>query len=145
VLRSLEMDRRGQWQRYAAQRSLFRRILADQIGIAAVLLIAFFPTVTFLGHWDEIFTPTDDVAPAPLYAMTDLNAELAEQAEHASHCHTNLASCSAQPLPAGVGLLLTQEALVGPPPQTFRAAPIDEAAVQLGPSLAPPSPPPRLA
>jgi hypothetical protein len=70
---------------------------------------------------------------------------LAEQAEHAAHCHTNLASCSAQPLPAGVGLLLTQEALLGPPPQTVRAAPVDEAVAQPGPAPAPPSPPPRLA
>jgi hypothetical protein len=139
------MDRLGRSQRHAAQRSFFRMILADQIGIAAVLLIAFFPTVSFLGHWDEIFTPPDVVAPAPINAITDLSAELAEQAEHANHCHTNLASCSAQPLPAGVGLLLTQEALLGPPPQTYRAAALDETVTQPGPSLAPPSPPPRMA
>jgi hypothetical protein len=139
------MQGRGRSQ-YQAQRSLFSKILADRVGIAVVLLIAFFPTLTFLGHWDEIFTASDEpVAAAPLAAITDLNAELAEQAEHAAHCHTNLASCSAQPLPAGVGLLLTQESLLGPPPQTFRTPPLDEAVAQSGPTVAPPSPPPRFA
>ena len=108
-----------------------------------MLIFALLPTLTFMGHWDEIFTPPDEVLAAPRSAIYDLTAEQAEQAEHASHCHTNLESCSAQPMPAGVGLLLTQEALIGPPPQTFRAAPMAEAIVQPGPSLTPPSPPPR--
>jgi hypothetical protein len=138
------MDGRKQWCRLAEEHSLFRKILADRVGIAVVLLIAFFPTLTFLGHWDEIFTASDKpVAAAPLATITDLNAELAEQAEHAAHCHTNLAACSAQPLPAGVELLLTQESLLGPPPLTFRMPSIDDAVVQSGPTVAPPSPPPR--
>ena len=127
---------------FATGRGLFRRILADQCGIAAVLLIALLPTLTFLGHWDEIFGAADSFAP-PAAALYDLNAQQAEQTEHTMHCHINLGSCSAQPMPAGVGLLMTQEALLGPPPQISRAAPVAEAIVQPGPALTPPSPPPR--
>jgi hypothetical protein len=137
------MDLHGRQQRTAMQRGIFRRILADQVGIAAVLLLAFVPTLTFLGHWDEIFGSPDVVAPLPISAVYDLTAQQAEQAEHAMHCHTNLGSCSAQPMPAGVGLLLTQEALLGPPPQITREAPAAETAVRPAPALIPPSPPPR--
>jgi hypothetical protein len=137
------MNRRGHWQQSAPARGLFRRILADQIGIAAVLLFALLPTLTFMGHWDEIFAGPDYVAPTPQVAIFDLTAELAERAEHAAHCHTNLGSCSAQPMPAGVGLLLMQEALLGPPPQISRMTPVVQALARPGPAIIPPSPPPR--
>jgi hypothetical protein len=75
--------------------------------------------------------------------MADLNAELAEQVEHATHCHTNLASCSAQPLPAGIGLLRTQEALFLPPSLQAAVRIVHNSVFRSGPRRPPLPPPPR--
>lgn len=108
----------------------------------ALLLLAFLPTLTFLGHWDEIFGPAD-AAPAPASALFDLTADQAEQIEHSQHCHTDLASCSAQPMPAGVGLFATREALLGPLPSLVPAGQPAYLMALSGPPLAPSVPPPR--
>jgi hypothetical protein len=123
---------------------VYRILHARQHWLAAILLFSFLPTLTFLGHWDEIL---DGGAPepSPASAIADFAAEQAEQIEHASHCHTNLGSCSAQPMPAGVGLLATHEALLGPPPSIFEARLEDGAQAPPGPALIPLLPPPRAA
>jgi hypothetical protein len=116
--------------------------------LAALLLAAFLPTLTFLGHWNELFAGAV-VAPAQVpvsaSAMFDLTAQQADQSRHAQHCHTNLGTCSEQPMPAGIGLLTTHETLFGPPPSLFPGAPQTEALLLFEHVLVPLAPPPRSA
>lgn len=111
--------------------------------VALVLLIAFVPTLSFLGHWDEIFGGLI-ARPVPAAVLLDAAAQRAEQAEHSRHCHTELASCSAQPLPAGLGLLATRDTLLRPPLLKLVLGATARASVLLGRAVSPPSPPPRL-
>jgi hypothetical protein len=123
--------------------SLFNR----QRLLAAVLLLAFFPTLTFLGHWGDLFegSGTVDVLMAPVTGamLFDVTAQQAEKAAHALHCHTDLGSCSGQPMPAGAGLFVTRETLILPLP--FVAAALASVAAPIIPAPAgtPPTPPPR--
>jgi hypothetical protein len=131
--------------------SVIRRLSNHPALLAGMLLFAFFPTLTFLGHWDALFAghpgPEQSIVSASQPAMFDVTveraAEQAEQIEHAQHCHTELGSCSGQPVPAGFGLFIMREVLLRPPavalavlrPQIHRAPP--------SLASAPPTPPPR--
>ncbi len=114
--------------------------------VATLLLVAFFPTLSFLGHWDEIFGgsvlgPT--VLQLPAAAIFDAARQRTDQAEHAQHCHTALSSCSEQPMPAGVGLLITQEATLLPPSLGITSRVVLDATPRQSPSEQPLTPPPR--
>ncbi|MGI8552556.1 MAG: hypothetical protein ACR2PL_17470 [Dehalococcoidia bacterium] len=106
------------------------------------MLLAFLPSLSFLGHWDEVFSSAiPDLLPAA--ALFDGAAEQAERAEHANHCHTDLASCSAQPLPAGLGLLATHETHLPTPLLHVVRADWPEERGVAGRVIPPSVPPPR--
>ena len=119
-----------------------RRYAGLQPLIAALLLIAFLPTLSFVGHWGEIFGGQRD-PPVPASAMLDLAAQRAEQTEHSQHCHTDLASCSAQPMPSGLGLFATHETLLRRLALSFIARQGDTLATPSGRVVPPLFPPPR--
>ena len=125
-----------------------RKLSRRQRCEAALLLFAFLPTLTFLGHWEEIFAGSSVgpvQVPVTASAIYDLVAQQADQARHAMHCHTSLGSCSEQPMPAGVGLFATRETLVSPP--SSQPAPLADGdpLPPSGPAAQPPTPPPRSA
>lgn len=97
-----------------------------------------------MGHWDDIFG-TKPEAVAPISALIDLSAEHAEEVEHSQHCHTNLASCSAQPLPSGLGLLITSDTSLRPPPLRYAGRVADTINRFTDHTIAPQVPPPRFA
>lgn len=107
-----------------------------------LLLFAFLPTLTFLGHWHDLLGQAPP-ALAPASIIVDGAAQRAEAAEHAMHCHTNLGSCSAQPLPAGLGLLATHEALFALLLAYLIGRVRPDAHIAGGRIVPPPSPPPR--
>lgn len=109
---------------------------------AGVLLLAFLPALSFLGHWDEVFGGSL-VAQSSASVLVDAAAQQAEQTEHSRHCHTDLASCSAQPLPAGLGLLAMRETLLRPPAPQSSAGEDRQTRASFGRTISPPSPPPR--
>src|SRR5947209_3265125 len=93
-----------------------RGAAAGSRALALVLLLACTPTLGFLGHWHEILGgETVSTGPSQFATLSDTAAAAEERAEHARHCHEDVASCAAQPLPSGLGLLITQECtVVGP-------------------------------
>jgi hypothetical protein len=124
-------------------------LLKRQRLLAAALLLAFLPTLTFLGHWGDVFGGTGavDVILAPVAGPTlvDVAAQQAEKAAHALHCHTDLGSCSGQPVPAGYGLFVTRETLILPLPFVLSALVFQAAHIIPAPAGTPPTPPPRSA
>ena len=111
--------------------------------LAAVLLLAFLPSLSFAGHWDELAgQPRGETSAA---SLSDGSDAATERVEHALHCHSALASCSAEPLPAGLGFLATHESLLPAlslrPAATVRRG--DRAPA--GRTVLPLSPPPRAA
>jgi len=109
---------------------------------ALLLLLAFLPTLSFLGHWDEIVTSAQ-VVPAPASVLIDAAAQRAAQADHARHCHTDLASCSAQPIAAGLGLFASRETFLRPPRPQLAFDMAEQTRTLLGRTLSPAPPPPR--
>jgi len=131
--------------------SLFRRFFGQQAFLAGILFVAFFPSLSFLGHWGDIFEGSlgPDMS-IPRYSgavMFDLTAERAatqaEETEHAQHCHTDLGSCSGQPVPAGFGLFVMREVLVRPPAVALAFVLADAQHALPSPAAAPLTPPPR--
>src|SRR5947209_18775025 len=101
--------------------STMNRAKWQQRGLAALLLFAFLPTLTFLGHWNEIFLGSvlgsnHVYAASGTASLLSGSTQDSDDDEHAQHCHTSLGSCTEQPMPAGVGLLSTHDALLGPVP-----------------------------
>lgn len=95
---------------YSRRRGVLSRAAWSRL-LALILLFSALPTLTFLGHWGVTVESDQAVAPAAGVdaTLSDAADTAAERAEHARHCHTDLASCASQPLPAGIGLLLTQD------------------------------------
>lgn len=125
-----------------------RKLLTSPAWLAAILLFSFLPTLTFVGHWEEIVRGTAVTSlqmPASGAIIFDAVMQQADQARHAMHCHTNLGSCSEQPMPAGVGLFASRETRPGPPPALVAARLQEVALVVPGPAFAPLLPPPRSA
>ena len=109
---------------------------------AGVLLLTFLPTLSFLGHWSEILGGSQ-VPQASASVLVDAAAQQADQVDHSRHCHTDLAACSAQPLPAGLGLLATRETLLRPPSLLSTESADRQTRASLGHTISPPAPPPR--
>jgi hypothetical protein len=122
----------------------------QQRALAALLMVAFLPTLTFLGHWNEIFfgsvLGSNQVYVAPDVASLLPNTpQDAEESEHAQHCHTNLSSCSEQPMPSGIGLLAMHDALLGPAPAVVQIRLVDNGPAVPQLAILPLTPPPRVA
>ena len=108
---------------------VIRKLLRRQELHAAILLLAFVPTLAFVGHWNDIFGSGQGETPATAAPATaastptlyDASAQQAEQEQHEQHCHTNLASCSEQPVPSGAGFMVTHDTHVFPPMLRFFA------------------------
>jgi hypothetical protein len=121
-----------------------------ECALAALLLFAFLPTLTFLGHWDEIFLDSAlgsnrVYAPPDAASILSRTAQQADDEQHEQHCHTNLGSCSEQPMPAGIGLLAIHDALL--PAAPLASTLVFAAAAQTlpEPPLLTLTPPPRSA
>ena len=131
--------------------AIIRRIFSHQSFLAAALLFAFFPTLTFLGHLDAIYdgalgpdTTLPRITTAAIFSLSAEQAsEFAEATEHAQHCHTDLGSCSGQPVPAGFGLFVMREVLIRPPAVALALLPGEVAAAFPMPGPSPLTPPPR--
>ncbi|MCL6643894.1 MAG: hypothetical protein K6U88_02755 [Dehalococcoidia bacterium] len=81
--------------------------------LAAVLLLALLPTLTYFGHWPAIALPipgTADVLVLP-FASGETAA-----GDHHQHCHADAAECSSGPgsFPLAVSLLAAAVALAVP-------------------------------
>jgi len=133
--------------------SIVRRFFGHQPVLAGILFVAFFPTLSFLGHWGDVFAGNfgPDMS-VPRYSgavMFDVAAQRAaarvEETEHAQHCHTDLGSCSGQPVPAGFGLFVMREVLVRPPAVALAFLPAEARRALPSPAAAPLTPPPRSA
>ena len=71
---------------------------------ALLLLLAWLPTLTFVGHWEALAAPlTSAGGPAATHAHASPSG--ASDREHAAHCHTGFDECgggaSAVTMPAG--------------------------------------------
>jgi len=73
----------------AARRAWRRALVAGPL----LLLFAFLPSVTYVGHWYE------------LVGHGSAASEAAEHAQHESHCHVAASACADQPVPVGGRLL----------------------------------------
>ena len=129
------------------RRSIFQRWFGQPALLAALLLFAFFPTLSFLGHWDALFLgrpgPEVTLLVASGSAILNVAAQQTEEAEHAEHCHTDLGSCSGQPMPAGTGLFTMREILVRPPAVAIAFLKADVRRLHPLLTITPPTPPPR--
>jgi hypothetical protein len=110
--------------------------------LAVLLLASIFPTVSFMGHWDTIFLGESDDPPSAT-VWIDYAAEQADKIEHTQHCHEDLSSCVAQPLPAGLGFLITHDDIFFIPPFRFAGQAALAVARLTGRILSPLTPPPR--
>lgn len=101
-----------------------------------LLLVAFLPTLLFLGHHPG---QADDAG-----ASTQHAASSHEHDEHARHCHADLGSCADQPLTSGLGQLSMVEELAFV--LHLYAAPIapDAERTPSASAVDVPAPPPRL-
>jgi hypothetical protein len=82
--------------------------------ISVVLLAALLPMLTFFGHWDELgITPHSHAAHEHDERTTHASPGQPHHhhAEHASHCHVDLASCADVPLTALTGFALLNDSL----------------------------------
>lgn len=122
---------------------VFRHARRGRVQLGALaLLIAFLPTLTFAGHWDDVLAD-QRIERAPVSALTNRSSEQAEHAEHAQHCHMNLASCSAQPLPSGLGFLKSRDWLLSMPVLLFALRTDSEIRLPASRFDTPQPPPPR--
>ncbi|MGI8550675.1 MAG: hypothetical protein ACR2PL_07790 [Dehalococcoidia bacterium] len=71
-------------------------------------------------------------------------ADQSRQLAHELHCHSALAMCGAQQLPAGLGLLATHETLLATPALHPVARPAAAPGPIVGRTTPPLAPPPRM-
>jgi len=73
------------------------------------LLLAYLPSLLFLGHWE----PRVAVPGTPWSFGLPVGREYADEAagDHARHCHGDAAGCSDVPFTGGPGIALMAEAL----------------------------------
>lgn len=76
--------------------------------MAAWLLFALLPMLTFAGHWPE----TIDIPGTNLYLAVPFAASHAHADDHGGHCHAESAGCSDTPVPAATGFAVLNEALL---------------------------------
>lgn len=101
-----------------------------------VLLLAFLPSVLYLGHWGELIDSALD------RTAVVRSAEAAGPSGHAAHCHAGPASCSDQPVPASVAVIASVVEL--PPIHLMAHESSSDALVFSEFILTPPTEPPRL-
>ena len=78
--------------------------------MAACLLAALLPMLTFVGHWPaHLDIPGTDYYVALPFAAPVHSHQT--ETDHGSHCHANSASCTDKPVGAGVGFALLNESL----------------------------------
>jgi hypothetical protein len=150
TVRYAEYDERSHALRLAAGKSgMMRRVRQGkrrgtwQLRLLGLLLLAtILPTLSFMGHWDEIAGAAPDQQP-PVSQLIDLADQQAERIEHTQHCHVDLSSCAAQPLPSGMGLLITRDTLLTPPPLRYERNLSTVASALYDLSIVPTTPPPR--
>lgn len=128
-----------------------RRALRQHRRLALLLLVAFLPSVTFLGHINvHIEVPGTGLyvgLPAPATHEHGAHAgHHDDRAEHERHCHADFASCSDVPFTGASAFLLLEEAarmlgLAGLMVLVFAAARRPGTSAGIAPLL----PPPRFA
>jgi hypothetical protein len=114
---------------------------------ALILLLAWLPSLAFVGHWESLAAPLQlearlGIASHPGHAGHAPAPPEGAPAEHEQHCHSGFDSCST----GASGMAMP----IGAAGHTALAAP-DEASVPLAlertvpasPSEVPPTPPPR--
>ncbi len=99
-----------------------------------VLILAFLPSVLYVGHWGQ-FT---DVA----LGYTALEREADAHTSHEAHCHLGQSSCSSQPAPVGVQAIGSVVEL--PKPALFDFATTETLQIVSEFIVSPPTEPPRL-
>ena len=105
---------------------------------AAVLLLAWMPSLFYLGHWSALAAPYQTAATATNHLPgTD------QHADHARHCH-GASSCADQGGAAtAVALRAEGAALEVTPPPAHAAARTSTVPIAALPASGPASPPPR--
>jgi hypothetical protein len=86
-----------------------RKGMVARIG-ARALLIAFLPSLLFLGHWTIRF----DIPGTDLYVGMPESAHVHTEGDghdHAQHCHANVASCSDVPFTGASAFALMSESV----------------------------------
>ena len=113
--------------------------------LAAVLLVALLPMLTFFGHWELRFD-----LPGTLYFFswpTDSGAGRGDPGashDHAGHCHGELASCTNSPATAAAPVaLLGSELAIDAAGAPLLAALVDAWQPTAVNNVAPDTPPPR--
>lgn len=104
--------------------------------MALALVVALLPSLTYLGHWEQL-VPPDAVTVYPPHQQ-----ERQSDAHHSDHCHDGASSCAEQPVLASTGLLLDGTEISGPTQPGLAVSALNERA----PSSFQPSPltpPPR--
>ena len=115
-----------------SRRSFQRR----QVSLRAlVLLVAFLPTLLFIGHGTGL--------PGDAGAEDSHQTAGRDTGEHDSHCHTDLSGCANQPVTSGFAQLSLVEALAFAP--TLHASALTAGTRHSPPAFVSdvPSPPPR--
>ncbi len=101
-----------------------------------VLLLAFLPSVLYLGHWGDLVDSALD------RTAVERSAEAVDHSGHAAHCHAGPAACSDQPVPAAAAVIASVVEL--PPVHLLARESGDDALVFSEFILTPPTEPPRL-
>lgn len=76
--------------------------------MAAWLLFALLPMLTFAGHWPE----TIDIPGTNHYLALPFAASHAHGDDHGGHCHADSAGCSDTPAPVATGFAVLNESLL---------------------------------
>jgi hypothetical protein len=103
-----------------------------------VLIVALLPSLTYLGHWQQLVPP--------LASATYLPDQARGQADHShvDHCHEGPASCAEQPVLANASLR-PDGGEVRPPAQPVLPARSARELAHVSFPARPPTPPPRAA
>ena len=103
-----------------------------------VLIAALLPSLTYLGHWEQLAPPDAVTVHLPHHQPSESDGN------HANHCHEGAAGCAEQPVPSSADLLLAGIEISRFDPPTVATPPVQERA-PAGLQLAPLTPPPRAA
>ena len=102
------------------------------------LVVALLPSLTYLGHWEQL------VPPDPVTVYLPHHPPSESDGSHANHCHDGASSCAEQPALASAGLLLAG-AEISRPDQPAMATPAENQRAPSGFQASPLTPPPRAA
>ena len=113
-----------------ARPRLGRRVI---VPFAAALMLAWLPSLTYLGHWEQL------VPNAP--AVQHSHSQGSDHA-HSAHCHDGLASCADHAPAQSPAVGRTLES--APTPPEARVPLTADVAPSAASEKTPPTPPPRL-